>query len=38
VPELWGYVTIREVEGRIPTISFSMEGDVFTPTGINKAQ
>ena len=36
VPELWGYVTIREVEGRIPTISFSMEGDVVTPTGINK--
>jgi hypothetical protein len=36
VPELWGYVTIREVEGRIPTISFSMEGDVFTPSGINK--
>ena len=36
VPELWGYVTIREVDGRIPTICFSMEGDVFTPTGINK--
>jgi len=36
VPELWGYATIREVEGRIPTISFSMEGDVFTPTGINR--
>jgi hypothetical protein len=36
VPELWGYVTIREVQGRIPTISFSMEDDVFTPTGINK--
>ncbi len=36
VPELWGYVTIREVEGRIPTINFSMEGDIFTPTGINK--
>jgi hypothetical protein len=36
VPELWGYVTIREVEGRIPTICFSMEGDIFTPTGINK--
>ena len=36
VPELWGYVTIREVEGRIPTINFSMEGDVFTPTGINQ--
>jgi hypothetical protein len=36
VPELWGYATIREVGGRIPTISFSMEGDVFAPTGINK--
>ena len=36
VPELWGYVSIREVDGRIPTISFSMECDVFTPTGINK--
>lgn len=36
VPELWGYATIREVNGRIPTISFTMEGDVFTPTGVNK--
>jgi hypothetical protein len=36
VPELWGYTTIREVKGRIPTINFSMEGDIFTPTGINK--
>ena len=36
VPDLWGYVTIREIDGRIPTISFSMEGDVFTPTGINQ--
>lgn len=35
-PDLWGYVTIREVEGRIPTINFTMEGDIFTPTGINK--
>lgn len=35
-PELWGYVTIREVAGRIPTITFSMEGDPFTPTGINQ--
>ena len=26
VPELWGYVTIREVDGRIPTMMFSMEG------------
>jgi len=36
VPELWGFVTIREVDGRIPTINFVMEGDIFTPTGINK--
>lgn len=36
LPELWGYVTVREVDGRIPTINFPMEGDVFTPTGINK--
>jgi hypothetical protein len=36
VPEVWGYVTIREIDGRIPTIGFSMEGDVFAPTGINR--
>lgn len=36
VPELWGYATIREVDGRIPTIHFDMEGGVFTPTGVNK--
>ncbi|HUH99123.1 MAG TPA: C45 family peptidase [Anaerolineales bacterium] len=36
VPELWGYVMIREVDERIPTINFTMEGDVFTPTGINR--
>ena len=36
VPELWGYVTIREVDGRIPTMMFSMKGEVFSPTGINK--
>ncbi len=35
VPDMWGYVTIREVTGRIPAISFGLEGDVFTPTGIN---
>jgi hypothetical protein len=35
VPELWGYMTIREIDNRIPTISFGMQGDVFTPTGIN---
>jgi hypothetical protein len=37
-PGLWGYVTIREVDGRIPALSFGLEGDVFTPTGINKKQ
>jgi len=36
VPEAWGYVTIREINGLIPTISFGMEADVFTPTGINQ--
>jgi hypothetical protein len=36
VPELWGYVTIREVSGRLPTINFTMEGEIFTSTGINK--
>jgi hypothetical protein len=38
VPDLWGYVTIREVEDRIPSISFGMEGEPFTPTGINQEQ
>jgi len=36
VPDAWGYVTIREVDNRIPTLSFGMEGDVFTGTGINQ--
>ena len=36
VPELWGYATIRAVNGLIPTIGFSMQGDVFAPTGINQ--
>lgn len=35
VPNLWGYVSVKEVTGRIPAITFGMEGDVFTPTGIN---
>lgn len=36
VPDLWGYVTIREVAGRIPTIALGMEGDVFYVTGMNR--
>jgi len=35
-PGMWGYAAIREVAGRVPAISFGMEGDVFTPTGINQ--
>ena len=38
VPDAWGYVTIREVNSRIPTINFGIEGDVFTGTGINREQ
>lgn len=36
VPDLWGYATIREVTGRIPTLGFGLEGDVFTATGVNR--
>jgi hypothetical protein len=35
-PELWGYATIREVDGRIPTMVFCCEGDIFSGTGVNK--
>lgn len=37
-PDMWGYATIREVSGRIPAISFCLEGDVFTPSGVNHEQ
>lgn len=36
MPELWGYVIIRDIDGRIPTVNFCMEGEIFTPTGINE--
>lgn len=36
VPGIWGFATIREVTGRIPTLCFGQEGDVFTATGINR--
>lgn len=36
IPELWGYVGIRSVQGRLPTINFSMQGDPFAPTGVNR--
>ncbi len=37
-PHLWGYSMIRELGDRIPTITFTLLGDVFTPTGINREQ
>jgi hypothetical protein len=36
VPGIWGYAIVREVKGRIPTLSFGQEGDVFTATGMNR--
>ncbi len=36
LPELWGYTIIRDVDGRIPTMIFGTEGEVFSATGINK--
>lgn len=38
VPEMWGYATIRNTVGRIPTMSLGLEGDVWTTAGINQAQ
>ncbi len=38
LPDLWGYKVIRNVSGRIPTMTFGMEGDVFTATGFNADQ
>ena len=36
LPDLWGYTIIREVEGRLPTMTFGLQGDVFTATGVNR--
>lgn len=33
---LWGYVVIRDVAGRIPTLAIGLKGDVFIVTGINR--
>ena len=38
VPEAFGFVAIKEINGRIPTVTFGMEGDVFTVSGINQEQ
>ena len=36
VPDMWGFVMIREVENRIPTMGFSLEGSPAMPTGVNR--
>jgi hypothetical protein len=36
VPGIWGHALVREIEGRIPTLCFGQEGDVFTATGVNR--
>jgi hypothetical protein len=36
VPGLWGYATIRDVTGRISSLGLSLEGDVFSPSGVNR--
>jgi hypothetical protein len=36
VPGIWGHATVREITGRIPTLSFGQAGDVFTATGVNR--
>lgn len=34
-PDMWGYVTVREVDRRLPTAIFGLEGELFAGTGIN---
>jgi hypothetical protein len=36
VPGIWGHAAVREIDGRIPTLCFGQEGDVFTATGVNR--
>ena len=36
LPELWGYASVKAVRGRIPALTFGMEGDVFSGTGVNQ--
>jgi|GEM_PF-1389913 len=37
-PGLWGYALDREISGRIPTLTFGLAGDVFSATGLNRAE
>jgi hypothetical protein len=34
--DMWGYVIVREVVGRIPRLDLGMEGEIFSGTGINR--
>ena len=38
VPELWGYITVLAIKGRIPTMYFGLAGDIWATAGINKAK
>ena len=35
-PDMWGYVIVREVAGRIPRLDFGLEGEIFSGTGVNR--
>jgi hypothetical protein len=35
-PHMWGYATIRAVDGLIPTINLGMQAEPFTSTGMNQ--
>lgn len=35
-PDMWGYVIVRDVAGRIPRLDFGMEGEIFSGTGVNR--
>ncbi len=35
-PDMWGYVIVRDVAGRIPRLDFGLEGEIFSGTGVNR--
>ncbi|MFP4344430.1 MAG: C45 family autoproteolytic acyltransferase/hydrolase [Anaerolineales bacterium] len=37
-PDLWNSAAIKEVTGRLPTLTFGMAGEPFTGTGVNGAR
>jgi len=36
-PEFWGYAIRRQVTGRLGTLSFGLQGELFAVTGVNQA-